>query len=299
MNGLCPLCGHTQFADWRFGLFRCQKCEIIVADAVWRQTANEKLNEIAFGDTYEPVRSFWVRMFEAFNNRRTMSRLPRVGGDLLEIGVGSGSFLTYAKDCGYSPLGCDLSAAACARVERGTGIPIHYGSVESVPEGQLFDVVVVNHVLEHVCDPVTFLKAVRSHLKSNGVLHLVVPNVEAWEARLSGWISYEPYHLLYFTPCTLRLAVEQAGFVVRHLRTHESFSGWMLAIFRTVLGKSRLSRVAHESRTRASESIHFVEHTYRLVMVAFGLVTLPLRRFQDMLESGDELVMLVGNRPNG
>lgn len=298
MNGTCPLCGHAQFGVWRFGLLRCRKCELIVAESVWRAAANEQLNESSFGDSYEPVRSFWVGLFEAWNNRRTMGRLPAAGGDLLEIGVGSGSFLAYARARGYSPIGCDLSSAVCGKVERSTGMRIHCGHVGTLPEGQLFDVVVMNHVLEHVCDPVAFLKSVRSHMKPNGVLHLAVPNAASWEACLPGWISYEPYHLLYFSPKTVRLAVEKAGFGISQIATHESFSGWFLAVLRTMLGKPLSNVTPRDPAAPSGYSSRVVEHSYRLVMVAAGLVTLPLRRLQEYLGKGDELILLAENTTN-
>lgn len=299
MSRACPLCGGTQFADWRFGLLRCELCDLVVAGSVWRPAANEQLNEISFGDNYQPVRSFWVRMFEKMNNRRTISRLPGTvasgGGRLLEIGVGSGSFLAYAKTHGYSPLGCDLSAAIGRRVERSTGVTMHCGSLESLSDEQLFDVVVMNHVLEHVSDPVVLLKAVRARLNPSGLLHLAVPNVAAWEARLPGWNSYEPYHLLYFTPPTLRLAAEKAGFKIQHLTTHESFSGWFLAILRTLLRKSHSRQSQQESSASITQSTSFVEHAYRLVMVIWGLLTLPFRRLQELLGKGDEVIVIARN----
>lgn len=298
----CLLCAHTDFTDWRFGLFRCVGCGLIVDPAIFRPGAAEALNEGAFGDNYEPVRSFWVRMFETLNNRRTMSRLRPAadiaGGRLLEIGVGSGSFLAYAQAHGYSPIGCDLSAAICSKVERNTGIIVHCGSLESLPHEQLFDVVVINHVLEHASDPVALLKAARTFLKPGGVLHLAVPNVAALEARLPGWNSYEPYHLLYFTPLTLRLAAEKAGFEIQHLTTHESFSGWFLAILRTLLRKSNSEQAQQSTDASIKQSTAFVEHAYRLVMVIGGLLTLPFRRLQELLGKGDEIILLARNGSN-
>src|SRR5262245_52893894 len=192
MSKACPLCGATKFANWRFGLLCCAQCDLVVADSIWQPAANEQLNAAAFGDNYESVRSFWVRMFERLNNRRTMNRFRRVieTGRLLEIVVGSGSFLLYAYTLGYSTLGIDLSAAICGRVEQNTGIPMHCGSVESFSDESPFDVVVMNHVLEHVAYPLVLLKAVRARLKPGGLLHLAVPNVSSWEAWLSGWNSY-------------------------------------------------------------------------------------------------------------
>lgn len=302
MAKACPLCGGTDFAIWRFGLLRCEKCDLVVDEAVWHPAANEQMEEAFFGESYEPVRSFWVRLFEALNNRRTMKRLRcRTGlaGDLLEIGVGSGSLLAYAQACGFVPLGCDLSAAICRRVERNTGIRMHCGSLESLPDQQRFYVVVINHVLEHVSDPKSMLKAALARLKPGGVMHLAVPNVAAWEARLPGWNSYEPYHLLYFTPRTLRATVEEIGFEILEVNTHESFSGWFLAILRTLLKKDPSAQIQQGANTSAKRSTSIVEHAYRLVMVTWGVLSLPFRRFQELLGKGDEVILLARNGTDG
>lgn len=298
----CPLCGGTDFTKWQFELLRCNKCELVVDEAVWHPAANEEMEETFFGEAYEPVRSFWVRLFEKWNNRRTMSRLrrhARLMGNLLEIGVGSGSFLAYAQVQGFVPTGCDLSPPICRRVKDSTGIRMHCGPLESLPDQPQFDVVVMNHVLEHVSDPQSLLKAALARLKPGGFLHLAVPNIAAWEARLRGWNSYEPYHLLYFTPRTLRAVVENSGFEVLEVNTHESFSGWFLALLRTLLRKDPrpASQRAANRSTRQSTSI--VAHGYRAAMVASGLATLPLRRLQELLGRGDEVILLARNRRDG
>jgi len=269
--------------------------------AVWRLAANEQMQEAFFGEKYEPVRSFWVRLFEALNNRRTLKRLRGHAGlaeDLLEIGVGSGSLLAYAQARGFVTFGCDLSAAICRRVERTTRIRMHCGSLESLPDQERFDVLVMNHVLEHVSDPKSLLKAALARLKPGGVLHLTVPNVAAWEARLPGWNSYEPYHMLYFTPRTLRATVKEVGFEILEVNTHESFSGWFLAILRTLLKKDHLAQVQQGANTSAKRSTSLVEHGYRLAMVAWGLLTLPFRRLQELLGKGDEVILLARNGNN-
>lgn len=262
---------------------------------VWQTTANKDLNDAFFGKDYKLTRSFWAAIFETLKNRRTLRRLlranPSVGGTLLEIGVGTGSLLTAARARGYTPSGCDLSPVICSKVERSTGISVHCGSIESFPNGSMFDVVVMNHVLEHVSEPVVLLKAVRKHLRPGGMIHLAVPNVGSWEAQLSGWNSYEPYHLLYFTPLTLRSAVEAAGFQIQRLATHESFSGWFLAILRTFLLKARMANAA-ESCGCYRRPHSAPEHVYRLAMVAWGIVTLPLRRLQESLGRGDEVILI-------
>jgi len=268
---------------------------MMVAAAVWRPQANEELNDASFGDDYQPVSSFWVRGFEASNNRRRMRSIQQLagvsGGELLEVGVGSGSFLAHAAAHGFSPRGCDLSPSICRRVERETGATVHCGPIASLPQDTRFDVIAMHHLLEHVSDPIALLEAARARLKPGGTLQLAVPNTGAWEARLRGWTSYEPYHLLYFTPVTLRRAVERAGFTVVQVKTHESFSGWMLTIARTMLGYP-----AQERRRRPGSAAikrrALTEHLYRVALVMAGLLTLPVRRVQAWLGHGDELIVV-------
>jgi len=297
----CPFCGGMNFAAWRFGLLRCANCELIVDAAIWRPAANEQMEDDFFGESYEPIKSFWVRMFESINNRRTMGRLRRngVAGSLLEIGVGSGSFLAYAQTRGFDPLGCDLSAAICRKVERNHGLKMHRGPLESLPNHQQFDVIVMNHVLEHVSDPLALLRTIRVRLKRGGLLHLAVPNVAAWEARLPGWNSYEPYHLLYFTPRTLRATAEAAGLEIIELNTHESFSGWFLAILRSLLKQNYSARVQQRANRGAKPLRSLVEHGYRLTTVFWGGITLPLRQLQGHLGRGDEVILLARKGEHG
>lgn len=295
VSRLCPLCSCPAFLMSRFGLLRCRECGLTVSPSVWEDEANEQLNDTFFGDDYAPTRSFWVRLFEGWNNRRTLQRLPVKTGRLLEIGVGSGSFLSHATAHGFAAFGCDLSPAIRKRVEESSGTPV-YASLNSIPDGEKFDVVVMNHVLEHVADPLSFLKSVRARMRPNAVLHLAVPNIGSLEARLPGWNSYEPYHLLYFSPATLRPALVRSGFEIQSITTHESFSGWFLAILRTLARKSLVLKP--QAQETAKPRPPAVENIYRLAMIIGGVATLPLRRIQEIMMKGDELVLIARNKGN-
>jgi SAM-dependent methyltransferase len=257
-----------------------------------------------FGESYQPETSCWVRWFEALNNRRTMSRLAQAklcGHRLLEIGVGSGALLQAARDQGFEVTGCDLSRAICERVER-LGIGVHCGRLEELQGKARFDVMVMNHVLEHVHDPVALLGEVRRLLAPGGLVHICVPNVACWEARLRGWTSYEPYHLTYFTPATLKYAVTSSGLLLEQLFTHESFSGWFLAFLRSGLGVNGNGRIQpnvwteRPSTGRARSAV--VEHAYRLAMVCAGGLLWPLRVWQASTGCADEIVCIARRLPD-
>lgn len=297
---MCPICACVGFRPYKLGLVQCDACGVVLSPAIWRPQANEQLEEEWFGEDYQPETSFWVGVFETWNNRKTLSRLAQAsppGRRLLEIGVGSGSFLNAARERSYEVMGCDLSVPICSRVHRAYGIAMHSGPLTALTGENRFDVIVMNHVLEHVHQPIEFLQDVRRLLSPGGVVHIAVPNITCWEARLSGWTSFEPYHLIYFTPQTLRRTVSASGLAIDRITTHDSFSGWFLAVLRSALGVNRASGAVTRpvnAMTRRAQGRRsgVVEHAYRIAMVCAGGCLWPLRWLQAKLSRGDEAICI-------
>ena len=194
-------------------------------------------------------------------------------------------------------MGCDLSASICARVSRAYGIAMHGEPLSTLAGENRFDVIVMNHVLEHVHQPIEFMEDVRRLLAPGGVVHVAVPNIACWEAALPGWTSYEPYHLTYFDPQTLNRTIFASALTIDSITTHDSFSGWFLAALRTALGVNRTSgtvtRPATSMAGRATgRRPSVVEHAYRLAMVCAGGGLWPLRWLQSKLGRGDEAICI-------
>lgn len=292
----CPICGCTGFQPYKLGLVQCEACGVVLSPAIWQPQANEQLEEEWFGEDYHSRTSFWVDIFETRNNRNTLARLAQAnlpGKRLLEIGVGSGSFLNEARVSGYAVMGCDLSGVICAHVQRTYGITVYSEPLATLTGESRFDVIVMNHVLEHVHQPIEFLQDVRRLLVPGGVVHIAVPSIACWEAGFSGWTSFEPYHLTYFAPQTLKRAVSSGGLTIHSIATHDSFSGWFLALLRTALGVNRASGAVTRPAGRATvRRSGLVEHAYRLAMISTGAVLWPLRWVQAKLDRGDEVICI-------
>jgi len=128
-------------------------------------------------------------------------------------------------------------------------------------------------------------------LRKGGLLHLAVPNILCWESAFPGWPGYEPYHFTYLSAKTLRMTLEQAGFSVMRLETHESFSGWFLTVLRSMFADQTSSAKSLEELRRKLRS-RWMEHCYRTATVLVGAVTLPVRFFQSSIGRGDELAVL-------
>lgn len=153
-----------------------------------------------------------------------------------------------------------------------------------------YDAVVMNHVLEHLPNPVETLMEIRARMAPASWLHLAVPNVSSWEACLPGWTSYEPYHLLYFRLASLREALARAGFRVVEYETIEPFSGWFLTVVRTILGGFNSS--VPDRRKQQPMTREWIRHIYRILMVSVGMLTAPARWLQAKLGFGEELVVI-------
>lgn len=137
------------------------------------------------------------------------------GASLLDVGCGSGAFLERATEMGWHAEGCEpdgLAADAC--LEAGLKV-LHGDAFDSRLDGRQFDAVTLNHVLEHVEDPLRLLKRLRQLLKSSGTLWMALPNPNAIGLRIfgKGWKGlHPPFHLLIPRQDILRHWLSQAGF---------------------------------------------------------------------------------------
>lgn len=136
---------------------------------------------------------------------------------LIEIGCGGGEFLERAMASGFDVAGLEISSNAVQSANAKLGS-------SRVVEGDLFslnlnclgvfDCCVLLDVLEHVRDPVAFLKRSKSLLGKNGICLIVTPSLNSWSARLLGkyWMEYKPEHLFYFNRKNIARMLSDAGF---------------------------------------------------------------------------------------
>ncbi len=139
----------------------------------------------------------------------------RPPGRLLEIGCGSGERLAHFAAKGWTVQGQDVDAKAVAHARASTGLPVHLGPIESLPASAgPFDAVVMNHVIEHVPDPVALLRKAGALMAAGGVLVAVTPNIESLGHRWfhADWRGLEPpRHLHLFYSRTLAGVARRAG----------------------------------------------------------------------------------------
>jgi SAM-dependent methyltransferase len=137
---------------------------------------------------------------------------------VLDVGCGSGEFLEMLAMNGATAVGIEPSRplSQLARV-KGYEVIQSYVAADAFDHVAKFDGITCLQVLEHLEDPLQFLKVLRSCLTSSGVALLEVPSLEKI---LEDRRLYEFFvdHVNYFTVSTLTALCESAGFQVRTVR---------------------------------------------------------------------------------
>jgi len=150
---------------------------------------------------------------------RVLGMLPNAGGSVVEVGCGQGAFLTLL-DSRAKMHGVRLAlrgfdpAYRGGKVPEGVEIAVRFLDENAIiANGKPADVIVARHVIEHIPDPVGFLKQIHKAIgaRANARLVLETPCF-SWIAK-NGVIQDVFYeHVNYFTSDTLSGALMQAGF---------------------------------------------------------------------------------------
>lgn len=204
----------------------CRSCGFI-----WN--LNFEPARMAYGGRYENSLHFSARFQQYAEGlaARLIDTYGLRGKRIIEIACGQGDFLRMlcrmgnnqgvGFDPGYVP-GSDQG-----QPDERVRFVVDYYSEQYA--GQPADLICCRHALEHMADPLAFLRMVRRNLAGHAqaVLYFEVPNA-LFTLRQNGFwdILYE--HCTYFTPVSLEGLFKQAGLRVVAIR--EEYDGQFLAI---------------------------------------------------------------------
>jgi 2-polyprenyl-3-methyl-5-hydroxy-6-metoxy-1,4-benzoquinol methylase len=168
---------------------------------------------------------------------------------LVDVGSGTGALVLRARQLGWNAVGLEPDEAA-VQAAQSRGAPTTHGTVDSLAQGA-YDVVTINHVIEHVHDPIDALSACCRALRPGGSLWLATPNIGSLGHMLlrAAWYGLDPpRHLTVFSKDGLAAALDAAGFTRVEWRPSVGLREASVRV-RRVLRHRRL--VAHAERRRS------------------------------------------------
>lgn len=146
-------------------------------------------------------------------------------GRVLEIGCSIGTFLQIFKENGYEVLGVEPSASYKLAQKRGIKVINSFFEQTQLPKSY-FDLVILNHTLEHLDEPDKIIRRIHGLIKKNGYLYVDVPNAGGLPAKIMG--KYWPYrlpteHLWQFDKNQLFRLLKNNGFVPVFWKSRSGF----------------------------------------------------------------------------
>jgi len=223
----CPLCkSSSNSVIHAFGEFRvvlCKNCGLYFLNPRMKESVMLTMYERGayfFGEDasgYYDYRAQEVSLRLTF--RRFLKNLRRLDAQqdrLLEVGSGYGFFLDEAKGFFSHRTGIELSEDAGREAAKMSGSYVHVGDVSTLPPHlKDFNVIVTINVIEHIYEPVSFLRLLGDRLAPGGKVVVATPDIGSlwYKGMKKRWPSFKiPEHVAFYDSKTLARLLETAGF---------------------------------------------------------------------------------------
>jgi len=157
-------------------------------------------------------------------------------GRILDVGCGNGQFLAHMHDLGWEVMGVEPDPEAVRIAWERFRVKVFLGSINKANfHYNYFDAITMNHVIEHVSNPVEVLKECYRLLKPGGKMILLTPNIESLGHRLFKklWLYLDPpIHFCLFSPRTIQMCAELGGLLEYKVKTVASGVqiAWLLSL---------------------------------------------------------------------
>jgi len=134
------------------------------------------LNEIAQTSLYTTV----TGSATILKTNEIFTRYAKKTGSVLELGPAEGLMTEKLTQCFEKVSVVDASSVYCAGIKsRLPSVEVYQSYFEDFECDELFDNIVLGHVLEHVDCPVSVLKHIKTFLKPGGLIFAAVPNAKS------------------------------------------------------------------------------------------------------------------------
>ena len=172
-------------------------------------------SETATEDFFSQQRTFG-RDIVAFLSEKVFDGKEIEGKKVFEVGCGAGGILEAFRERGNEVFGCDYGETYIAYGKQ-QGLSLVAGGAKTLAQFGIADIIILNHTLEHMTEPLAELEQVKKLLSPSGILYIALPGIyslhDGYRGRfVKGYLQNA--HIWYFTLKTLSAIVERSGFAL-------------------------------------------------------------------------------------
>lgn len=197
---ICPICSGKMTVFGKKDNYIIYKCSI----CGFGLTSGTKLQKGDYhrDDTYKDEEKLFKNIFS--KRSKIVNKLIKPG-KVLEIGCSTGILLSMLKEKGWEVTGVELSKKS-AEIAISKDIPVLTLPFEKINFKEKFDLVILNHTLEHLEKPKEVIEKIKKILNPKGYLYIDVPNFGGISAKAmkTKWPLLLPdEHLWHFSEKSL------------------------------------------------------------------------------------------------
>ena len=210
----------------------------------------------------------FIKTIALKNKLNLINSLQPNKGRILDIGAGTGDFLSVAKNDGWQTTGVEPSEKAKAiAIKKG----ISFVEQTSELDNHSFDVISMWHVLEHVPDLDKQIKELKRLLKPTGTLIIAVPNFKSFDAKHYGkfWAAYDvPIHFWHFSKTAIKLLFEKEAMPLEKILPMK-FDSFYVSLLSEKYKSGKMNFIKAffiglQSNVKASQNFEYSSHIYIL-----------------------------------
>lgn len=226
----CPLCGREDYKPWltardytvtkeEFELQKCNHCNLIITNP---RPNSESIGKYYASDNYishsGKSRTLFDKIYLRARNLTLKWKHQLITiyypepKKILDYGCGTGEFLHYMKNKGWSVTGIEPNETARKKANHLLGNNV-LQSLESI-KGNSVDAITLWHVLEHIHDLNNTIQNLKNLLSPTGYIFIAVPNPNSHDCEhyKKYWAGYDvPRHLWHFTQDTIKTLLKNNG----------------------------------------------------------------------------------------
>lgn len=257
---ICPLCGcpekkilkiqtfkdlyldmiDASYMNMERTIVECKNCSFIYRnptldendlDVLYKKFRDMSLRGETPDEYFDRITSLPEDQSENFSKliwiKEFLSEYLPLNGNILDVGCGGGVFLSTFNNAyaHWNMYGIEPTTSFSELARRRANANIYNGTYIPGIFPIKFNLITVNQVLEHVTDPVQFLKNLKKDLLSNGIIYLEVPDISDFADLPEDHDRFHMQHLSIFSSATLTQACKKAGFQIVKLSKEKTFRG--------------------------------------------------------------------------